>query len=91
MNPFDPVGVLTHEDDQSLIPEEPARLASVTVVDEATEAGHPVVIFKMVAPHPEGAAQDIEVDTLMSMKQFLITVKLVMDAYPDYVREAFSL
>lgn len=81
---FEPVGVGVHQDQAPLIADR-LRLGGVQVVDEATTSGHPAVYFTLTGDDGQ------EFLTYMSLKQFLLTMKLVMDGYPEYVREVYGI
>lgn len=80
------VAVTTHStlDEAGGIPA--MGVLSIEVVDEATEQLHPAVIIR-VQTTPVGGSTAAS----MTLKAFLQTVKLVMDEYPDYVRETYGL
>lgn len=80
---FTPINVGVHEDLQAMPTTLKMDMRSIVVIDDATENGHPAVFLNMT--HDDGH----EFHTVMSMKQFLISMKLVMDAYPEQVRETF--
>ena len=82
---FDPIGVGIHEDGDGVPSGDKITMGSVTVQDNATEGGHPIVHFYFT--DSEGK----EYRSMMSLKQFLITMKLVMDGYPEYVREVYGI
>lgn len=75
-----PTEVVTHETDKTLVMD--TGVTSIVVIDEATEQLHPAVTIHLPLGHSAGT---------MTLKAFLTTVKMVMDEYPDYVREAYNL